>query len=306
MATTDNLALRYFTETVYGETAPSPAPTLQTILVKNETLTTNFDTIESEAVVGDRQVQDIVRVGKICEGDINCELNFSNLDAFFSGALADAWASDVIENSSDLISFGLEKHMTDLGIFYRFAGGRVNGLSIDMSTQSMIQATISMMAKGGIFANATIGDGSPTAPTSNSPMVTLSTLTLTEAGAAIACPTRFTFQTTNELRQKRCLGEDDISGINLGIFRVTGTLEAYFESRTYVDKLVADTATDFEITAQDADGNAYTYTFPNAKFQTLDGPANTGRSQDLMQTLGWTAYKDPSSGITMRIERAAA
>lgn len=306
MATTDNMALRYYTESAFGDATPSPAPTLQTILIKSETLTTNFETIESEAVVGDRQVQDIVRVGKVCEGEIAAELNFANLDDFFSGALADAWNSDVIENGSSLISFGIEKDFTDLTKFYRFVGVRVDSLSLDFSVRSMIQASIGVLGKGGVFAGSTFGDGSPTAATSNSPMVTLSTLTINEAGSAVACPTRFTIDTGNELRQKICLGEDDLSGINLGIFRATGTLEAYFEDTTYVDKLVADTVTDFEIVAQDADGNSYTITLPRAKFQTLDGPGNTGRSQDVMQTLGWTAYKDPSTAITMRIERAAA
>ena len=306
MATTDNLALRYFTEPSYGDAAPSPAPTLNTLLVVSESLTTNFQTVESEAVVGDRQVQDIVRVGKICEGDINFELNYGNFDALFGGALADAWASDVLVNSSDLVSFGLEKDMTDLSIFYRFVGARVNTMAVNMALQSMITGSIGVMAKGGVFADATIGDGSPVAATSNPPMVTLSTLTLNEGGVGISCPTAFNFQTTNELRQKRCLGQDDISGINLGIFRASGTLEAYFENRTYVDKLIADTPSDFEIIAQDSDGNSYTYTFPRFKFQTLEGPANTGRSSDVMQTLGWTAYRDPSTQITMRIERAAA
>lgn len=306
MATTDNLALRYHVESSYGETSPSPAPTQSTLLVVSESLTTAFQTIESEAVVGDRQVQDIVRVGRICEGDINCELNYGNLDDFFRGALADAWSADVLENGSTLVSYGLEKHMTDLSIFYRFAGARVNSLGINMALQSMITGTIGVMAKGGVFAASTIGDGSPGAATSNEPMVTLSTLTLNEGGTGIACPTAFNFQTTNELRQKRCLGEDDISGINLGIFRATGTLEAYFEDRTYVDKIVADTPSDFEIIAEDSDGNSYTFTFPRFKFTTLEGPANTGRSSDLMQTLGWTAYKDPSTGITMSITRSAA
>ena len=302
MATTDNLAFRYFTETAYGE-VNSPAPTLSTLLVVSESLTTNFETIESEAVVGDRQVADIVRVGKIAEGDINCELNFSNLDDLLTGALADTWESGVLENGSDLISFGLEKAMSDLSIYYAFLGARVNTFSCEMALQSMIKASIGVMAKGGAFGASSFGDGSPSAATSNEPMVTLARLTLNEAGAGMACPTAFSFNTTNELRQKRCLGQDDISGINLGIFRVTGTLEAYFEGQTYVDKIVADTATDFEIVAEDADGNSYTFTFPLVKFQTLEGPANTGRSQDLMQTLGWTAYKDPSTGITMRIER---
>jgi len=306
MATTDAMAFRYFVESTYGDATPSPAPALNTLLITSESLTTNFDTVESEAVVGDRQVQDIVRVGQIGEGDINAELNYSNLDDLFQGALADEWLSNVLENSSTLISYGLEKDMTDLSKYYRFVGARVNTLSVNMALQSMITGTVGVMAKGGIFANATIGDGSPVASTTNPSMVTLSTLTITEAGGAITCPTAFSFQTTNELRQKRCLGEDDISGINLGIFRASGTLEAYFEDRSLVDKVTADTPTYFEVVTQDSDGNSYTFTFPQVKFMTLDGPANTGRSQDLMQTFAWTAYKDVSSGITMQITRAPA
>lgn len=306
MASTDRMALRYFVEGTYGETAPSPAPTLSTLLIISESLTTNFDTVESEAVIGDRQVQDVIRVGKICEGEINTELEYSNLDDFFGGALAAAWSTDTLENGNALISYGIEKHMQDLGLFYRFAGCRVNTLSVQMALQSIITGSLGVMGKGGVFATSTIGDGSPTAAVTNPEMVTLASLTLNEGGSGIACPTVFNFQTTNELRQKRCLGEDDISGINLGTFRLTGTLEAYFEDRTYVDKLINDTPSDFEIIAQDSDGNSYTFTIPRFKFTSLAGPANTGRSSDVMQTLGWTAYRDPSTGITMRIVRATA
>lgn len=305
MATTDNLALRYFVESTYGE-VPSPAPTLQTLLVRSESLTTNFDTLESEAVTGERQLVNLVRTGRLCEGTIETELNYSNLDDLFRGALAANWNTDTLENASTLISFGFEKHLTTLGIFYAFAGGRINSLAVTMEPRSMIRASVGVMAKGGVFSGASVGDGTPDAVTANEPMVTLSTLTLQEAGAAIACPTRFSFETTNELKPKICMGEDDISGINLGNFRVTGTLEAYFESTTYVNKLINDTATDFVITATDADGNSYTFTFPKVKFSTLEGPANTGRNQDVLQTLGWTAYRDPSTEITMRIERSAA
>ena len=306
MATTDNLAFRYFVEGTYGDATPSPAPTLNTLLITSETLTTNFETVESEAVVGDRQVQDIIRVGRIGEGDVNTELNYLNLDDLFRGALADAWDSNVLQNGSTLVSYGLEKHMTDLSLFYRFVGARVNTLQVSMALQSLITGTVGFMAKGGIFADATIGDGTPNVATTNPSMPTLSNLTVTEAGGSITCPTAFSFQTTNELRQKRCIGDDDISGINLGIFRATGTLEAFFEDRSLVDKIVNDTPTYFEIVAQDSDGNSYTFTFPQVKFTTLTGPANTGRSQDLMQTLAWTAYRDASTDLTMQIERAAA
>jgi hypothetical protein len=99
------------------------------------------------------------------------------------------------------------------------------------------------------------------------------------------------------------LGAFDLLDINLGKFRPTGTVTQYFESRAQAQKLIDDDPTDFEVTTEDGDGNAYTWIFPRLKFTEIDGPAGTGEDQDVMLTLNWTATEDPSTGVAMQVER---
>lgn len=305
MSSTDSMIMRYAVEESYGVLA-SGGQALQNLVVTSETLTSQFNTIESEGVLGDRQLRDLVRVGAMAQGDINAELSYGALDDLLTGAFCDAWASGVLENGADKISFALEKDFSDVTQFYAFRGCRIGGLQINMELQQQIRAVVSVMGRGGVFAGATIGTGTPTAAPENSMIPTLANLTIEEGGVGVEEALGLSFNLDNQLRENRVLGSDALRDINLGQFRITGTLRAYFESRKYVDKLVADTASDFEVVTQDADGNSYVWTFPRFKFTGLTGPANSGRSQDVIQELQWTAMRDPSTGITARVERSAA
>lgn len=304
MSSTDSMVMRYAVEESYGELASAQA--LKNLVIVSETLTSQFNTIESEGVLGDRQLRDLVRVGTMAQGDLNTELSYAALDDLLTGALCDAWVSDVIENGSDKVSFAFEKDFADLTKYYAFRGCRVGGFRLNLDLQQQIRAVISVMGRGGVFADATIGTGTPTAAPENPMIPTLANLTIEEGAAAVEEALGFSFQLDNQLREQRVLGSNTLRDINLGQFRLTGTLRAYFESRKYVDKLVGDTASDFEIVTQDADGNSYVWTFPRFKFTGLTGPGNSGRSQDVVQELTWTAMRDPSTGITARVERSAA
>jgi hypothetical protein len=305
MSSTDSMVMRYAVEESYGELA-SGGQAFQNLVITSETLTTQFNTIESEGVLGDRQLRDLVRVGTVAQGDINAELSYTALDDLLTGALCDAWLSNVIENGSDKVSFAFEKDFSDLTQFYAFRGCRVGGLQLNFELRRQIRAVIGVMGRGGVFAGSTIGTGAPTAAPDNPMMATLSKLVIDEAATPIDDALGFSIELDNQLREKRVLGSDALRDINLGQFRLTGTLRAYFEDRRYIDKLVADTASDFEIVTEDADGNSYVWTFPRFKFTGLTGPGNSGRSQDVIQELTWTAMRDPSTGITARVERSAA
>lgn len=301
-ATSDRMAMRYIREDSFGVPASGP---LSTLVITSENLVPDFQTTESESTIGDRQVREVVRTGRMSQGDINFELIHGNIDDLLTGALADEWASDVLENASDMISFAFEKDFADIGVLYALLGCRVGGLSLNFPLADRITGALNVMGKGAAFesGSASIGVGTPGTATSNEMMVTLESLDIEEGGVGVAAATGFSFATENGLRNQRVLGATDLAGIGLGTFRVTGTLDAYFEDTRYVDKLIADSESDFEITTQDSDGNAYVWTFPRFKFTGLSGANNPGRNQDVPQTLQWTAYRDPSTGITMRIER---
>lgn len=299
-AITDRMIMRYLREVTYGET---PASAMQNLYIVSEDITPGFQTVESETMLGDRQVRDAVRVGQMSQGSINFELAYGPLDDVLEGVLCDDWQTGFIENGSDLISFSLEREFDDVNQFASMKGARMGTLALNFVPKQRVTGSVGLMARGARFAGSTIGTGSATAGVDAPMMVTTETLSIEEAGTPITLATGFTINVDNGLRAKDVLGSSDIRDIGLGTFRVTGTLEAYFEDRRFIDKLIADTASDFEIVTEDVDSFAYNWIFPRFKFTGLTGPNATARNTDVMTRLNWTAFRDPSTGITMRVER---
>lgn len=303
LAQTDRMAMRYIREDSFGVPASGP---LSTLLITSEDLTTNFTTTQSESVIGDRQVFELVRTGQTAQGSINFELIYGNIDQLLAGALANDWSTDTLENGNDLISFAFEKNFQDIGLIYAFLGCRIGGFSMNFPLTEKITGSVNVLGKAGILPSGSIGTGQPGALPNNPPMVTLDKLQIEEGGSGIVTATGFSFQVNNNLREQRALGTSDLIDLSLGTFEVTGTVEAYLEDRRFLDLLINDSPSDFEIVTEDSLGNEYTWIFPRFKFTSVTGPANTGRSADVMQTLNWTAMRDPGTGITMAVERKAA
>src|SRR5690606_15658397 len=132
--------------------------------------------------------------------------------------------------------------------------------------------------------SASIGVGSAADPVGNEMMVSLEKLSIEEGGVSpgLEYATEFSFEFDNGLRPQRVLSMTDLRGIGLGTFQASGTIAAYFEDRRLIDKLVADTASEYEIVTADAAGNAYVWTFPLFKFTTIDGLNSQGRNTDVI------------------------
>lgn len=306
-SSSDRMAFRYVRESSFGNPASEPAKTL---LYTRESLTPQFEYFESETILGDRQVRGATRSGRTVSGDVDTELIYGNLDDLLEGALADTWSSDVLVNGSDLISFALEKDFQDVNIRTQFFGCRVGSLAVNMPIAAPITATVGFVGSSFLVPSGgtSIGVGQPAASVSNEEIPTLGNLKIEEGGAspALEYATEFSFNADNGLRPQRVLGNTGLRGIGLGTFRVTGQLAVYFEDTRFIDKLIGDTPSEFEIVTTDSAGNSYVFSFPRLKFTGSNGPNSEGRNSDVFTRLDWTALRDPSTGITMRVERHSA
>lgn len=307
-AITDRMAMRYLREDAIKVPGSKP---LKTLGITSESLTTQLDFTESETVIGDRQLQDTVKVAERVQGSIEFELLYGNIDDLLEGALANDWegspVANVLENGDEDISFAFEKDFGDIGVLAQFLGCKIDTFGMTFPLREKITGSMSVLGSQGQFASgsASIGTGSPVAAVQLPPMVTLASLAISEGGSSPALDylTEFSFELNNNTRELPRLGSIDLRGLALGLNRVEGSVTAYFEDTRLAEMLLAETESDWEITTADSEGNSYTWVFPRFKFTSIDGPNQTGRSQDVFLTLGWTALRDPSTGITMRVER---
>jgi hypothetical protein len=108
----------------------------------------------------------------------------------------------------------------------------------------------------------------------------------------------------NNLRQRLVIGALGAQSMGAGQFTVTGTLQAYYESKTLFTKFLGQTATQLAIKFEDTAGNVYIIDMPAVKYS--DGTRNAaGKNQDVIANLPFTAYKS-SYGHTMKICKSPA
>lgn len=302
-AISDRVAFRYLPEAEWGVI---PAAPFRTLYTTQDDIETQYETEESEAVTGDRQVPNMVRVGKEGSGAIQHEFGFGQLDDLLEGAFCGSWSADVLENAGEEKSFALQKELTDIERFVHYTGMKVGEFSLTLAPRARITGSTSFMGKSGVPGTASLGTGAAVAAVENPMMVTSAGLDLRINGSPFGLCTGFSFTIDNSLRMQPALGTEDPIGIGLGRFRPSGELSAYLPDFTLVELIDEDEEFELSLAAEDSLGNEYLFEFLTVKFASLSGLRNQGHSSDVIITLPWTAYRDPEEEITARVTRTAA
>lgn len=240
------------------------------------------------------------------------------LDATVSTALANEAVGDTVTvkgatlfNGTTKKSFVLEREYTDLtNIFDNFTGMRVDSMSLNVQTNSIITGSFSFQGEqGAATAAATIGTGANVAANSNDVMNAIDHVAeLREAKTTLTDDVlSITLQGANNLRQQQAVGNLGAIGIGLGKVQLTGTLQAYFATRALLNKYRAWTSTSLSFKTEDGSGNAYIWDLE--KIYITSAPAVIGgQDQDVVADMAWSAVLGGSgtSGKTFSITRIPA
>lgn len=208
-------------------------------------------------------------------------------------------------NGTTFDSFAIQRKYDDLASeFVMFNGMSPDALSMNATASGVVTGSVTFLGKTetsatsepGSTTNAdNAGDGNDILnATSNVPRMLVAT-------AAYELRTA-SWQIQNNLRAREVIGTLGAESIGSGTVTVTGTIEAYYESKTEYDKLIAQTDTSLALVFQDNDGNAMLWEFPRVKYsagQRVGGGINT----DVMMSLQFTAIRDATEEITVRYGR---
>jgi len=209
-----------------------------------------------------------------------------------------------LPNGTVLKSYYLEKEFSDLSNeFLQYHGCRVGQMTVTAAVGSILTGTFTFGGLGETGANATAGVGSPVT-TSGAVMNAIDNIAgLREGGVEGGLDieqVQFTIQ--NNLRPQSKLGQVFARGIGAGRVNVSGTLRAYFESRTLFEKYLNFTISEFAFRAIDAAGAGYVFDFPQLKF--TDGQVLAeGIDRDVFAQMSWSAYLDPTYSVTAGVTR---
>jgi len=194
------------------------------------------------------------------------------------------------------------------GQYFTFLGQVINTFNLSAQAGAILTGSFDFIGKKGSLAQSSASVTAATAAGTTSVLNSVSNVAeVREAGSDVAsCLVQgLDFSVANNVRGMKALATLGNCDIGVGKCDVTGTLTAYFKDNSLYDKYLAATASSISYKVEDSSGNAYIIDMPQIEFET-DGINVGGQDQDVTETLGFRALKDPTYGYTIQISKFAA
>lgn len=210
-----------------------------------------------------------------------------------------------ITNGKTSESWNAERKYTDLSSeLALFAGVMMDTLALEFATEAVVTGTFGTLGKDEQSITSSGGTGYDAATTTNVMNCVDHVAKILEGDSSVQL-TSGSISLGNNLRARNVLGTLGAISIGAGKIELTGSIEAYYESKTLYEKFLNQTTSSLAFIAQDTAGNAYVIELLNLRYQEGDR-ATSGENEDVMASLNWTAFRHPTEGITIRIARLAA
>lgn len=210
-----------------------------------------------------------------------------------------------VVNGATAVSYNIEKQFADLSNeFAILTGMTVDQLSLDIASDQILTGGFGFLGKREESATSSSGTGYTAAATDDI-MNAVDDVTSILENQASFDTVSMSLQLQNNLRSRLQVGSLGAISIGNGVVDLTGTLQAYFESKTIMDKYRNMTATSLTVVIEDGDGNGYVVDMPRVKFTSGQQVAG-GQSQDIIADLGFTAFMHATEEVTIRIARFPA
>ena len=301
IATGSRHNLSYVVEATFGTTPSSPGFT--PIRHTGTTLGLSKDAVESEELREDRQVAHFRHGNKSVTGDINFELSYGGLDALLEATLCGAWATNVLKAGTTRRSYTVERHHQDIGKYLRSTGCQFNTMSLSVAPNSMVTGSFGIIGSGFTTSGSALGSATYSAESTTAPFDSFSG-SITEGGSAIAIITALELNIDNGMEALYVVGSADTLLPSIGKSSVTGSVTAYFENTTLLDKFVSETTSAIQFTLTDAAGNDYIVLLPKVKYNS--GNPEVSGPGAITVTLDFVALYNSSDASQIKITRVPA
>jgi len=301
IATGSRHDMAYVAESIFGTTPTTPVFT--PIRHNGTTLGLSKDAIESEELREDRQVAHYRHGNKSVSGDVNFEMSYGSYDDLLEAALAGTWATDVLKAGTTRRSFTVERHHEDIGKYLRSTGCSMNTLSLSIAPNSMVTGSFGIVGKGFAVSSSAVSGATYNAETTTAPFDSF-TGSITEGGSGIAVVTALELSIDNGMEALYVVGSDESLEPSIGKSMVTGSITAYFEDSTLIDKFIAETESSIQFVLTDLAGNSYTVDLPKVKYNS--GNPEVGGPGAITVSLDFVALYDSGEGTQIKVTRADA
>jgi hypothetical protein len=296
--------LSYVVESTFGTTPATPA------LIQLPYTTQSLDLTKDRVTGTDIQPDRMLRVdrhgNRTAAGDIVADLRKGDYDPFLESAFRSTFATNVLKIGTTPKSFSIEDAATDITQFRLFTGMTVSSLAVSIRPNQMVTGTFSMVGRNMTISGTSV-DAIKTASSTNQPFDAYSgTLRVADAGgslASLAVVTGFDFSINNALAPTFVVGSSTTPELEVGMATVEGTITAYFDDATLINRFLNETQTALEVSVDDPTGSSdYTFLFPRVKINGAAVPVDNPTSRII--TLPFVALYDTTENTNIKLTRS--
>lgn len=295
--------LSYIVESTYGTT---PAGNFTPIPYNTHSLNLTKDRLQGNEIRPDRMLRVDRHGNRQTGGDVVVDMRKTQLDDFIESVMYNTFASDnTITVGTTEKSFTIEDAANDIAQYQLYTGMVANSMSVSMAPNQMVTATFGFVGSDFSISGTgkTLGSS-----TTNQPFDAYSgDIFLQDAGstdAAIASVTSIEFTINNAVAPTFVIGSDAAPCLEVGMASVEGTLTAYFEDASLINRFLNETETELKVSVDDPTGSSdYTFNFPRIKVNGADTPVDSPVSR--MITIPFVALYDTTEGSNLVITRSS-
>jgi len=296
--------LSYVPEVTFGTTPATPS--LVQLPYTTHTLNLTKERVTGNDIQPDRMVRVDRHGNRSVAGDITVDLRKGDYDPLLESAFFGTFATNVLKVGTTPKFFSIEDAATDISQFRLFTGMAVSTLAVSIRPNQMVTGTFSMVGKDMTISGTSV-DAVKTASSVNQPFDSYSgALSIGTAGGtltAAAIVTGIDFTINNALAPTFVVGSSSTPQLEYGMATVEGTITAYFEDASLINRFIAETATGLQVVVDDPTGlSDYTWLFPRVKINGADVPVDNPASRII--TMPFVALYDTTEATNIKLTRS--
>ena len=285
-------SLSYIVESTFGTT---PAGNFTNLPFSTHSLNLTKDRVAGNDIQADRMPRVDRHGNRQVAGDIVVDLRDADYDAFLESAMLNTWATNVLKVGTTPKFFSIEDYAADIDQARVFTGMSVSTMAISLAPNQMVTTTFGMVGKDMTISGT---EKTQDAASGAAPFDAYSgdiSIGNVGAGSAVAIVTGLDFTLSNSFAPTFVIGDDSAPSLEYGRAEVEGTLTAYFEDASLINRFLNETETEIEVSVDDpTGGNSYTFLFPRVKINSADVGVDGPTSR--MVSMSFVALYDSTEG----------
>jgi len=294
-------SLSRITEVTFGTT---PAGDFINLPFSTHSLNLTKDRVAGNDIQADRMPRVDRHGNRQVAGDIVVDLRDGDYDDLLESAMLNTWSTNVLKVGTTPKFFSIEDYAADIDQARLFTGMAVSTMGVSLAPNQMVTTTFGMVGKDMTISGT---QKTQTAASGAAPFDSYSgdiAIGNVASSSAVAIVTGLDFTLTNSFAPTFVIGDDSAPSLEYGRAEVEGTLTAYFEDASLINRFLNETESELEVSVNDPTGlNAYTFLFPRIKINSADVGVDGPTSRII--NMSFVALYDATEGTNLSITRPA-